>query len=190
MRFGRFEPKLRTLLSVFFIAMVAMPTKVNAADDQQVLIEEEEVVCFGDANDDNNKSDSITNSQYNGFATKYDTLKVEKIYKSNGKVKARTVSGNNGIVTVNAGVKLYMPSANWKATGYYNGRVTDYDQSVSFNAIDESKASQKVIKKYIVAKYNAKDNSTSLTLKANKKVPGGVYAIKLSDEKGNNIFFI
>lgn len=122
------------------------------------------------------------------LATNYDTLKIQALTNSKGKVTGVSISGVNGIVTVNTGVKVNLSASDWSIKGSYDGRVTSVNQSVAWNNVGNTKADIKCLKKYATVKYNKKDASTTVKVKSNKKVSGGVYAVKLVNEKGDYIY--
>ena len=131
----------------------------------------------------------------NDTATKYDTI-VTKEFDTGKSKKGITIgkAGDeagadlNGIVTVNAKLKVTMLDKEWTPTGYVLSRVTpDNLAATKWVSVSDNKVEQKNLKKLAAVKYNKKKNQTLINLKQNKKIEGGVYAIRLEDGKGNTI---
>ena len=132
----------------------------------------------------------------NDTATSYDTI-VTKEFDTGKSKKGITIgkagdesSANlNGIITINAKIKVTMLDEEWTPTGYVLSRVTpDNLAATKWISVSGNKVEQKNLKKLAAVKYNAKKKQTLIGLKQNKKVEGAVYAIRLEDGKGNTIY--
>lgn len=139
----------------------------------------------------NNQSGNLAGVE---MATAYDTILIKEYPIGKGNKKGITIGnigqGNasplNGVVTVNANIKVTMPDAEWIPAGYVLSRVTPENlASAQWISIENDKKALKEFKKLAAVKFNKKQNQTLISTKQNKKVPGGVYAIRLLDGNGN-----
>lgn len=126
-----------------------------------------------------------------------DTIMIKECVSGKGNKKGITLayinpnntSPLNGVVTVNANIKVTMPDSKWTPTGYVLSRVTPENlASVQWTDIEKDKKAVKEFRKLASVKYNKKQNQTLINVKQNRKAEGGVYAIRLSDENGNIIY--
>lgn len=138
---------------------------------------------------------TIAEPSGNVLATSYDTI-VTKEYSVGKKNKKEitigysndeTVSPLNGVITVNAKLKVNMLDSKWVPTGYVLSRVTPENlASTQWISIENDKKAMKEFRKLAEVKFNK--NQTFINTKQNKNVAGGVYAIRLTDGNGNTIY--